>query len=159
SRARVGKIGFVAGLVIVGAALLFGDGIITPAISVLSAMEGLNVATQSLKHYVVPLTVGVLATLFAIQRHGTGRIGSLFGPVMISWFSVIALLGLVNIARNPEILYAIAPQHGVRFFMRNGLHGLRVLGGVVLAVTGGEALYADMGHFGRRPIRVAWLAL
>jgi KUP system potassium uptake protein len=159
SRAPVGRVGLVAGLVVVGAALLFGDGIITPAISVLSAMEGLEIATPLLKPYIVPLTVVILAGLFAVQRRGTGGIGRLFGPVMVAWFLTIAALGLVHLARRPEILGALSPHHGARFFAANGFRGFRVLGGVVLAVTGGEALYADMGHFGRRPIRVAWLAL
>ena len=159
AKAPVGKIGGVAALVIVGAALLFGDGIITPAISVLSAMEGLNVATDSLRAWVVPITVVILAGLFAIQRYGTGGIGKLFGPVMIVWFLTIGALGLVNVLRGPAIVEAVLPHHAVRFFVDNGGRGFRVLGGVVLSVTGGEALYADMGHFGRDPIRRAWLWL
>ena len=154
-----GKIGTLALLVIVGAALLFGDGIITPAISVLSAAEGLSVATRSLEPYVVPVTVVILAGLFAIQQKGTGGIGKAFGPVMVVWFSALAVLGVVNIAKDPHILGALSPHHGAAFFVRNGWHGFRVLGGVVLAVTGGEALYADMGHFGRGPIRSAWFGL
>lgn len=154
-----GEIGAIAMLVIVGAALLFGDGIITPAISVLSATEGLSVATSKLEPYVVPTTIAILAGLFAIQRKGTGGIGKAFGPVMVLWFLTLALLGAWNIAKEPRILGALSPHHAVGFFQRNGWHGFRVLGGVVLAVTGGEALYADMGHFGRTPIRNAWLGL
>ncbi len=158
-RARVGSVGALAGLVVIGAALLYGDGIITPAISVLSAMEGLEIATPLLKPYVVPFTVAILAGLFLVQRRGTGGIGRAFGPVMIVWFGTIAALGAVHIARRPEILGALSPHHGARFFVQNGFRGFRVLGGVVLSVTGGEALYADMGHFGRKPIRIAWLGL
>jgi len=156
---RVGRVGPIAALVVVGASLLFGDGIITPAISVLAAMEGLEVATVALKPYVVPLTVGILVGLFALQRRGTGTIGRLFGPVMVLWFVTIAVLGVVHILRRPGILGAVSPHHAWNFFAENGWVGFRVLGGVVLAVTGGEALYADMGHFGRRPIRIAWLGL
>lgn len=154
-----GSIGTIAFLVIVGAALLFGDGIITPAISVLSATEGLSVATSKLEPYVVPTTIVILAGLFAVQKKGTGGIGKAFGPVMIFWFTTLAVLGIWNISKDPQILGAVSPHHAVGFFQRNGWHGFRVLGGVVLAVTGGEALYADMGHFGRGPIRMAWLGL
>jgi KUP system potassium uptake protein len=142
-----------------GAALLYGDGIITPAISVLSAVEGLNVATPLFGPYVVPLTVVILIGLFVIQSGGTARIGRIFGPVMLVWFTVLALLGVVNIAQNPSVLAALNPAYAVAFFAANGLRGALVLGTVFLAVTGGEALYADMGHVGKRPIRVAWLAL
>jgi KUP system potassium uptake protein len=159
SAAPVGRISLAAGLVIVGAALLFGDGIITPAISVLAAMEGLEVATETLKPYVVPTTVLILLGLFLVQRRGTGGIGKLFGPVMVVWFVTIGALGLYHVAQHPSILAALSPHHGVQFFLHNGWLGFRVLGGVVLAVTGGEALYADMGHFGRSPIRIAWLSL
>jgi len=159
SPARAGHVGWVATLAVLGAALLYGDGIITPAISVLSAVEGLDVATHTLQPYVVPLTVAILVALFAVQRRGTGRIGRFFGPVMVTWFATIGALGLYHITRRPWILTALSPHHGMRFFVENGLAGFRVLGGVVLAVTGGEALYADMGHFGRKPIRKAWLAL
>ena len=159
SPARVGRVGWVAFLAVLGAALLYGDGIITPAISVLSAVEGLQVATDKFRPYVVPLTVAILVALFLVQRRGTGKIGKLFGPVMVTWFVTIGGLGLYHVARQPAILGALSPHHGVRFFMDNGASGFRVLGGVVLAVTGGEALYADMGNFGRRPIRKAWLGL
>ena len=153
-----GKISAIAVLALFGAALLFGDGMITPAISVLSAVEGLKVATSSLEPVVVPLTVAILFGLFFIQRHGTGRLGALFGPVMVLWFLVLAVLGVAHLLRHPGILGAISPHHAVRYFAENGWHGFRTLGGVMLAITGGEALYADMGHFGRRPIRVSWLA-
>ncbi len=153
------RVGVVAGLVLVGAALLYGDGIITPAISVLSAVEGLQVATTRLQPAIVPITVVILIGLFWAQRRGTGKLGTYFGPIMVLWFASLAVLGVVHIARHPGILAALSPHHGVRFFMHNGWAGFRVLGGVVLAVTGGEALYADMGHFGRGPIRAAWLGL
>jgi KUP system potassium uptake protein len=156
---KPGRISAIALLVIGGAALLYGDGVITPAISVLSAIEGLEVASPIFGPYVVPLTVAILAGLFALQAHGTGRIGRLFGPVMIVWFTTIAVLGVRAIAGDPAVLLALSPTHAVRFFADHGLGGARILGSVVLAVTGGEALYADMGHFGRRPIRTAWLAL
>ncbi len=156
---RPGRIGVVAALVIVGAALLFGDGIITPAISVLSAVEGLGVATKSLEPIIIPATVVILVVLFLAQRRGTGRLGTYFGPIMTVWFLSIAALGASHILHRPAILAALSPHHGVAFFFHHGWDGLKVLGGVVLAVTGGEALYADMGHFGRPPIRVAWLGL
>ena len=144
---------------IFGAALLYGDGIITPAITVLSAVEGLNVVTPLLQHYVVPVAVGILVGVFAIQRHGTHRVGTFFGPVMVLWFAVLAVLGSWWIASNWAVLAAFDPRHAVRFFVHNGWHGFAVLGSVFLVVTGGEALYADMGHFGKRPIRLAWFAL
>ncbi|WP_319586667.1 KUP/HAK/KT family potassium transporter [uncultured Desulfobulbus sp.] len=139
-----------------GAALLYGDGVITPAISVLSAIEGLNMATDAAAKYVVPLTCLVLVILFVVQRHGTARIGTLFGPIMVVWFLVLGGLGVGAIAGNQEILAALDPRQAISFFLRNGLHGFVVLGGVVLCITGGEALYADMGHFGRLPIRLSW---
>jgi len=159
TRAVSGSVGAVALLVIIGASLLFGDGIITPAISVLSAIEGLGVAAPSLKPLVVPVTVAILIGLFAVQRRGTGRLGVLFGPVMVVWFVTIGGLGLFHVLRTPAILAALSPYHAYAFFAHHGLGGVRLLGGVVLAVTGGEALYADMGHFGARPIRFAWLVL
>ncbi len=155
--ARSGAIGWAAVLVVIGAALLYGDGMITPAISVLSAMEGLEVATPALKPMVLPLTCVVLVGLFAIQSRGTGKVGALFGPVMAVWFLTIGVLGAVQIVRHPSVLVALSPEYAARFFIAHGLRGALVLGAVVLAVTGGEALYADMGHFGARPIRVAWL--
>jgi KUP system potassium uptake protein len=144
---------------IAGAALLYGDGVITPAISVLSAVEGLTVATTAFQPYVVPLTVGVLVALFAVQSRGSARIGRVFGPVLALWFVVIGALGVWGIARAPAVLAALDPRWGVRFFAEHGWHGIPTLGAVVLCLTGGEALYADMGHFGKRPIRVAWFGL
>jgi KUP system potassium uptake protein len=142
-----------------GASLLYGDGMITPAISVLSAVEGLEVATPLFTPYVVPITVILLVVLFLLQRRGTAGVGVVFGPVMLLWFTVLALLGLRGIVQAPEVLWAVNPAFGVRFFLENRLNGFLALGAVFLAVTGGEALYADMGHFGRRPIRVTWFAL
>jgi KUP system potassium uptake protein len=142
-----------------GAALLYGDGVITPAISVLSAVEGLRVATPVFGRYVIPLTIAIIVGLFLIQSRGTARIGRLFGPVMLLWFSTLAVLGVIQIAANPSICAALNPAYAVTFFAANGLRGLLVLGTVFLVVTGGEALYADMGHFGRRPIMLAWFAL
>jgi KUP system potassium uptake protein len=139
-----------------GAALLYGDGVITPAISVLSAVEGLEVATHAFRPVVVPLTCGILILLFWVQKRGTGRIGTVFGPVTLMWFVAIAACGLPWIVRHPAILGAVNPIHAIRFFRAHGLHGFLVLGSVVLCITGGEALYADMGHFGTRAIRLAW---
>jgi KUP system potassium uptake protein len=147
------------GLGLFGAALLYGDGMITPAVSVLGAVEGLNVTTHFFQPYVVPISIGILVSLFVIQSHGTERIGFLFGPVMIVWFVVIALLGLRWIRQDLHVLSAFNPLHGLQFFTANGFHAFVVLGSVFLVVTGGEALYADMGHFGPRPIRVAWFGL
>jgi len=147
------------GLGIVGASLLLGEGMITPAISILSAIEGLQVATPVFDPWVVPISVAILIGLFAIQRHGTHRVGGLFGPVMVTWFLTIAILGLRWIAQAPEVLGAFDPRHAITFFVVHGWHGVAVLGAVVLVVTGAEALYADMGHFGRRPIRLAWFVL
>ena len=144
---------------IFGAALLYGDGIITPAISVLGAIEGLNVATPLFAPYVVPVTIVILIGLFLIQSRGTAKVGQLFGPVMLAWFVVIAALGIAQVARHPSVIGALNPTHAVNFFLREGWHGFLVLGTVFLVVTGGEALYADMGHFGKRPIRIAWFAL
>lgn len=144
---------------LVGAALFYGDGVITPAISVLSAVEGLEIAAPDLSHFVLPITIGILFALFMIQRRGTARVGVVFGPVMGIWLSVLALLGVVHILRTPEVLRAASPIHAVSFFIEYGWQAFLALGAVVLAVTGAEALYADMGHFGRRPIRVTWLGL
>jgi KUP system potassium uptake protein len=140
-----------------GAALLYGDGIITPPVSVFGAIEGLTVAAPALAHFVVPLTFVILLALFLVQRKGTAGIGAVFGPVVLVWFTTIAVLGLREIARSPGILRAFDPWHGVQFFVANGSHGFIILGSVVLAITGAEALYADMGHFGKRPIRLAFL--
>ncbi len=142
-----------------GAALLYGDGMITPAISVLSAVEGLDVATHVFEPFVVPITVAILIALFLVQRRGTGGIGAVFGPIMIVWFITLILLGLPHIFRNPSVLAAVNPLHGVSLVRREGLTSLGTLGAVFLSVTGAEALYADMGHFGRQPIRIAWFSL
>ena len=144
---------------IFGAALLYGDGMITPAITVLGAIEGLTVATPLFEPYVVPVSVAILLGVFGIQRFGTGRIGGLFGPIMVAWFVSLAALGVPSIVHEPAVLQAFDPRMAVFFFRDNGLHGFAVIGAVFLVVTGGEALYADMGHFGRRPIRLAWFAL
>jgi len=151
--------GFLILMALFGTALLYGDGMITPAISVLSAMEGLEVATASLKPLVLPLTAGILLALFLIQKRGTAGIGKVFGPVTLVWFAIIAVLGARQIIANPYILLALNPSHGVSFFIHNGGKGFLVLGSVFLVVTGGEALYADMGHFGRGPIRATWYAV
>jgi KUP system potassium uptake protein len=142
-----------------GAALLYGDGVITPAISVLSAVEGLSVATTAFERFVLPITVVILVGLFVVQRHGTSDIGAIFGPFMAVWFVTIGLLGVHEMLANPSVLQALNPVHAAAFFVDNGVHGYLVLGSVFLVVTGGEALYADMGHFGYRPIRLAWFAL
>jgi KUP system potassium uptake protein len=144
---------------IVGAALFYGDGVITPAISVLSAIEGLEVATPALKSYVIPLTVLVLLALFIFQRKGTAGIGALFGPVMCLWFGALSLLGIVNILIEPAVIQSLNPAYGLAFFRSDPELGFLALGGVVLVLTGAEALYADMGHFGRKPIRLAWFCL
>jgi len=158
SRLAVGRPLLIA-LGIFGTALLYGDGMITPAISVLGAVEGLEVVTPLFTPYVVPITVTILVVLFVIQQFGTHRVGRLFGPIVIVWFLTIAVLGIVWIVRAPAVLVAFDPRHALRFFQENGFPGFAVLGAVFLVVTGGEALYADMGHFGKHPIRVAWFAL
>ncbi|WP_394822664.1 potassium transporter Kup [Pendulispora albinea] len=150
------RLGWVAVLVLVGAALLYGDGIITPSISVLSAVEGLELAAHSLKPAVVPITCAILIGLFYIQRRGTADVGRFFGPIMLLWFGTLFVLGVIHIVQNPTVLWALSPIHAVRFFVQHSWHGFLTLGAVVLCVTGGEALYADMGHFGARPIRLAW---
>ncbi|HEV7589257.1 MAG TPA: potassium transporter Kup [Longimicrobium sp.] len=139
-----------------GTALLYGDGMITSVISVLSAVEGLEVATPFFAPYVVPITIGILIALFLIQANGTERVGKLFGPVTLVWFVAIAVLGVTHIVRAPRVFAAVNPLYGARFFVENGWRGFLVLGSVFLVVTGGEALYADMGHFGKKPIRAAW---
>jgi len=139
-----------------GAALLYGDGMITPAISVLSAVEGLEIATPFFKPYVLPVTIIILVLLFVFQRRGTAGIGAVFGPIMLVWFSTLALMGLRGILWEPSVLLAINPLHAIRFFAANGIHGFLVLGAVFLVTTGGEALYADLGHFGEKPIQVDW---
>ena len=156
---KLGRLSMLTALILFGAALLYGDGIITPAISVLSAVEGLEVATTKLQSAVIPLTVAILVGIFAIQKHGTANIGRLFGPIMVVWFSVLAVLGVRSIIEHPSVLQAVSPHYAVSFFAANGFHGFAILGSVVLCVTGGEALYADMGHFGRKPVRIAWYGL
>ncbi|MBU3636327.1 KUP/HAK/KT family potassium transporter [Polynucleobacter sp. es-MAR-4] len=152
---------FIRGLLIfsglVGAAFFYGDGVITPAISVLSAVEGMEVVSPALQPYVIPVALTILVGLFWGQRFGTGKIGILFGPAMVIWFAVLALLGLLNIAENPHVLLAMRPIYAQEFISNNGLLPFFALGAVVLCVTGAEALYADMGHFGPRPIKLAWI--
>ncbi len=149
----------LVGCGVFGACLLYGDGMITPAISVLSAVEGLSVATKVFDPYILPITVAILVGLFSIQRLGTGHVGRLFGPVMVLWFGTLVVLGLKAVLARPEVLAAMNPWHGMHFLLTTGYQGFVVIGSVFLVVTGGEALYADMGHFGVRPIRLAWFAL
>jgi KUP system potassium uptake protein len=144
---------------LLGATLLYGDGMITPAISVLSAIEGLEVATPLFSPFVVPISIAVLTGLFWVQRHGTGRVGAVFGPITLVWFLVLATLGSLWAYEHPAVFAAIAPWYAVGFFLENGVGAFVVLGSILLVVTGAEALYADMGHFGRRPIRLAWLCV
>ncbi|MEJ2384197.1 MAG: KUP/HAK/KT family potassium transporter [Xanthomonadales bacterium] len=141
---------------VLGASMLYGGAMITPAISVLSAIEGLQVAAPSLHHYVIPITVAVLLGLFAVQKHGTARVGAVFGPLTLVWFAVLAVLGIRGIVQAPEVLQAVDPRHALRYFAANGLPGYAAMYAVFLVATGGEALYADLGHFGRRPIRLVW---
>ncbi|WP_432421860.1 potassium transporter Kup [Pseudomonas fluorescens] len=156
-KARLRTFLVVCGLI--GAALFYGDSMITPAISVLSAIEGLGLAFEGIDHWVVPLSLVVLVGLFLIQRHGTARIGILFGPIMVTWFLVLGALGVYGISQQPEVMHAINPAWAVRFFVVHPGMGVAILGAVVLALTGAEALYADMGHFGRKPIARAWFIL
>lgn len=149
----------LVGMGLFAASLLYGDGMITPSISVLSAVEGLKVITPFFEPYIIHVTVVILAGLFLIQRRGTAGVGTLFGPVMIVWFTILAVLGITQIARHPGILLAINPMYGLEFLLNNHLHGFLVLGAVFLVVTGAEAIYADMGHFGTRPIRLTWICL
>src|SRR6266511_3083619 len=144
---------------IFGAALLYADGALTPAISVMSAVEGLEVAAPTLAHWVLPITFVILLALFFFQKNGTARIGAVFGPVMLLWFATISVLGLSQIVQQPAVLAAVLPTHAVRFFAENPGRGLIVLGAVFLVVTGGEALYADRGHFGHRAIQIAWFSV
>ncbi len=158
----VGASGFIkgakilTGMGLLGAALIYGDGVITPAISVLSALEGVNVVTNDLKPYVMPAAVAILIVLFGTQRFGTEKIGRAFGPVMLLWFAVIAWLGITSIAQHPTVLYAVNPARALEFMVKLGPRSFLLLGGIFLCITGGEALYADMGHFGRAPIRQNW---
>ncbi|MBV9278265.1 MAG: KUP/HAK/KT family potassium transporter, partial [Candidatus Eremiobacteraeota bacterium] len=146
----------LTGLALFGAAALYGDGAITPAISVISAIEGLDVWTKAAHPLIVPLSVAILLGLFASQRRGTGRIGALFGPIMVVWFVAIAIAGALAIVAHPGVLIALNPLYSWEFFLRNGWPSVLVMGAVVLCVTGVEALYADLAHFGRRPISIAW---
>ncbi len=155
SRARL----LIVGLALFGAALLFGDGMITPAMSVLSATEGLTVVSERLSFLVLPLTLAILVGVFVSQRFGSAGVGAVFGPIMTLWFVTIAVLGAAHVLHEPTVLFAVNPWLGLRFLLTHGAWGFFVLGAVVLVVTGGEALYADMGHFGRRPIRLAWLGV
>ena len=159
----VGRISRAAGVVallgIVSAALFYGDAVITPALSVLSAVEGIDVATPAFHEYVVPLTVLILLVLFAVQSHGTAKVAALFGPIMLIWFAAIALPGLVRVIDDPGVLWSLNPFYGVDFLLHHGMIGLYTLGAVFLAVTGAEALYADLGHFGRGPIQLAWIVV
>lgn len=156
---ETGGLATAALLGVAGAALLFGDGIITPAISVLSAMEGLEHANPAYSPYVMPGTIAILAGLFMIQSRGTGRIGGAFGAIVLVWFAVTGIMGVKHILQEPHALRAFSPWYAVEFFKSSGWSGVKVLGAVILAVTGGEALYADMGHFGKKPIRFAWLGI
>ena len=152
-------VALLIGFGLFGGALLYGDGILTPAISVLSAIEGVKVATPALNHFVMPVAAAILVGLFCLQTFGTARIGVLFGPVMLLWFITIGAFGAIATARHPEVLWAIDPRHGLHYLGEHGWGSLVVLGGVFLALTGAEALYADMGHVGRQPIRLAWYAI
>jgi KUP system potassium uptake protein len=155
--ARGSRSAYAVGILgIFGASLFFGDGVITPAITTLSAIEGLGVVAPHMDAWIVPITLGVLIALFCTQRFGTERVGKVFGPVMTLWFVALAAIGILNILHNPHVVQALNPLWAVRFFSTHGAHSIFILGAVVLAVTGGEALYADMGHFGARPIRYAW---
>jgi KUP system potassium uptake protein len=141
---------------LLGGGLLYGDGIITPAISVLGAIEGLGIATDALEPAVLPISIAILIALFAVQRHGTHRIGRIFGWIMLAWFLMLGVEGVIWVLKEPSVMRALSPVYAVEFFLNHGMHAFLLLGSVVLVVTGGEALYADMGHFGRRPIRIAW---
>jgi KUP system potassium uptake protein len=151
--------GTLVAIGIFGAALFYGDAVLMPAMTVLSAVEGLEVGTKALQPFVVPITVGVLVALFALQASGTATVGRLFGPVTLAWFLAIGVAGVYGIAREPAVLAALNPAHAVRFLTTHAVESFVVLGAVVLAVTGAEALYADMGHFGKGPIRIAWFSL
>ena len=152
-----GRSAYLVGILgVFGASLFFGDGVITPAVSVLSAIEGIEVVAPQMRHWIVPLTVVVLTALFATQRFGTEKVGKVFGPITIVWFLCLAVLGVVNILHETEVLHAINPWWAYNFFAEHHWHGILIFGAVVLAVTGGEALYTDMGHFGAKPIRLAW---
>src|SRR6267142_2536414 len=158
-RALANGSGVIVLLGIISGALFYGDAVITPALSVLSAIEGIKLVTVTFEHYVVPLTMIILLALFAVQSHGTARVAALFGPIMCIWFAVIAIAALPQIVQHPEVLLALNPLHAVSFMFHHGIIGFITLGAVFLAVTGAEALYADLGHFGKRPIQTAWLVI
>ncbi len=149
---------FIVTIGLLGASLFYGDSIITPAISVLSAVEGLEIIAPRLEHYVLPVTIAVLSVLFIIQTKGTGKVASVFGPIMCFWFATLAVLGLVNIVQHPSVLFAVNPYYAANLLLELGWKGFVIMGAVVLAITGAEALYADMGHFGLKPIRLAWFS-
>src|SRR6187551_1675261 len=159
SRSLSGRAGMIILLGIISGALFYGDAIITPALSVLSAVEGIKVITPAFDDYVVPLTVFILALLFAVQSRGTANVAAFFGPITLFWFAVIAAAGLWHVAGNPAVLLAFNPWYGITFLLHHGIVGFYTLGAVFLVVTGAEALYADLGHFGRGPIRFAWLVI
>jgi KUP system potassium uptake protein len=159
SRALAGRAGLVILLGVVSGALFYGDAIITPALSVLSAVEGLKVVTPAFDNYVVPITVIILIVLFSVQARGTAKVAALFGPITLVWFAAITAAGFWHIGQNPVVLFAFNPWHGISFLIHHGIVGLFTLGAVFLVVTGSEALYADLGHFGRAPIRFAWLTV
>ncbi|MDD2660139.1 MAG: potassium transporter Kup [Methylococcales bacterium] len=158
SKAHPKKVRFIVTVGLLGTVLFYGDSIITPAISVLSAVEGLQIIAPSLVHYVLPVTIAVLGGLFILQEKGTGKVGKLFSPVMCVWFGLLAVLGAINIVDEPDVLLAINPYYAVRLLIELGWHGFLIMGAVVLVITGAEALYADMGHFGLKPIRYAWFS-
>ena len=153
-RVRTRWIVMVIGLF--GTSLFFGDAVVTPAISVLSAVEGIEVLSPAAAHYVVPITVLILLGVFSIQKHGTSRIGHLFAPVTLTWFITLGILGVFGIVRDPSVLKALLPHHAILFFVHNGKLGIFAMGAVVLSITGAEALYSDLGHFGKKPIRLVW---
>ena len=153
------RVGWLTIVVVAGAAMLFGDGMITPAISVISAVEGIGVATSAAQPFIVPISVAILVALFLVQSRGTEKVGRIFGPVMVLWFVAIGITGLLGILKAPQILFALDPRHALRFITHHGVFGFLVFGGIVLAMTGVEALYADMSHFGRPPIAMAWYVL
>ena len=159
SRARGRRTPLGFGLGVIGASMFYGDSLITPAISVLSAVEGLKLVTPAFEHYVVPVTIAILIMLFAVQRRGTAAVAKFFSPIMVVWFAALAVTGVMHISDDPHVLLAINPVYAVSFLADHGKIGLVTLGAVFLAVTGGEALYADLGHFGRRPVQIAWLGL
>jgi len=152
------KMAFIVTIGLLGASLFYGDSIITPAISVLSAVEGLKIIAPSLADYVLPITITVLGGLFILQAKGTGKVGKIFSPIMCFWFGLLAVLGVINIIHEPSVLMAINPYYAVHLLIELGWHGFLIMGAVVLAITGAEALYADMGHFGLKPIRYAWFS-